>query len=229
MLRTVTAVGVIVPPQLAHTCAVSSAYVALFLDPWELALGTGPTRLNETETHRVLAALDHPGPGADLDAARAEFATLAGAGASLDSRVAHAVREITRPGSTATIGVVAAQVGLSQPRLRTLVRDWVGIPLPRLRLWAMLRTAMTELPAESAAAAAAFAGFADQAHLTRTVRTLAGRAPWELLQRPCPSDRPSDSRSAPSRAGSSTNTLMIAILAGAGRSHSSKSLKPYGT
>lgn len=96
--RTVAAVGVIVPPQLAHTCAVSSAYVALFLDPWELALGTGPTRLNETATHRVLAALDHPGPGADLDAARAELATLAGAGTPLDSRVAHAVRRSPAPG-----------------------------------------------------------------------------------------------------------------------------------
>ncbi|WP_316766851.1 helix-turn-helix domain-containing protein [Streptomyces sasae] len=180
--RTLTAAGVIVPPQLAHTCAVSSAYVALFLDPWELALGTDPTRLNETAAHRMLAALDHPGRGADLDAARAELAALAGAGAPLDSRVAHAVREITRPGSTATIGAVAAQVGLSQPRLRTLVRDWVGIPLPRLRLWAKLRTAMTELPAESAAAAAAFAGFADQAHLTRTARTLAGRTPSEILR-----------------------------------------------
>ncbi|WP_435855468.1 hypothetical protein [Streptomyces malaysiensis] len=58
----------------------------------------------------------------------------------------------------------------------------MGIPLPRLRLWAMLRSAMTELPAESAAAAAAFAGFADQAHLTRTARTLAGRIPSEILR-----------------------------------------------
>ncbi|WHX24491.1 helix-turn-helix domain-containing protein [Streptomyces malaysiensis subsp. malaysiensis] len=90
--------------------------------------------------------------------------------------------EVTRRGSTATIGAVAAQIGLSQPRLRTLVRHWVGIPLPRLRVWAMLRTAMTELPAESAAAAAAFAGFADQAYLTRTARTLAGRIPSEILR-----------------------------------------------
>lgn len=187
--RVIAAPGVIVPPQLAHTCAISSAYVALFLDPWELALGTDPTHLNETEARRVLAALGRPGPGADLEAARAELPTLARAGARLDSRVAHAVREVTRPGSTVTISAVAAQVGLSQPRLRTLVRDWVGVPLPRLRLWARLRTAMTELPAESAAAAAALAGFADQAHLTRTARTLAGRTPSEIL-RPAASGAP---------------------------------------
>jgi AraC-like DNA-binding protein len=182
--RTVAASGVIVPPQLAHTCTVSSAYVALFLDPWALAPGTGPVCLDETETRRVLAALGRPGPGAGLDAARAEITALTTAGAPLDPRVAQAVREITRTGSTATIGMAAAQVGYSPPRLRTLVRDRVGIPLARLRLWARLRTAMAGLPAESAAAAAASAGFADQAHFTRTARTLTGRTPSEILRPP---------------------------------------------
>lgn len=180
--RTAAATGVVVPPQPAHTCTVSPAYVVLFLDPWERALGTGPAALDETAPRRVLAALGRPGPGADLDAARAELRRLAGGSAPLDPRVAHAVRQVTRAGSTPRVGAVAVRVGLSPSRLRMPVRDGVEVPLPRLPLWAVLHAAMAEPPAESAACAAAFAGFADQAHLTRTARTHAGRTPSGILR-----------------------------------------------
>jgi AraC-like DNA-binding protein len=178
--RTVAAPGMVVPPQLAHTCAVSSAYVALLLDPWGLPPGRLPTRLDERQTARMVAAIGRLDGEVDLAAARAEIS--AGWDVRLEPRVAHAIREVTRAGSIVTVAALAAEMGLSPSRLRTLVRDTVGIPLPRLRQWARLRAAVTELPGESAAAVAAAAGFADQAHLTRTARSLLGRTPSEIAR-----------------------------------------------
>ncbi|KJY41759.1 hypothetical protein VR41_11170 [Streptomyces sp. NRRL B-1568] len=103
--------------------------------------------------------------------------------------MAHAVQESTRAGSDAPISSIAADVGLSPTRLRTLVHASVGVPLTRLRQWARLRVAVADLPRESAASAAAVAGFADQAHFTHTARRLLGRTPASI--RRSPSDRPS--------------------------------------
>ncbi len=180
--RVTSADGVLVPPQLAHTCAASASYVALFIDPWALRPELGLTRLDATTARRIRAALGPgglPGAGADLAAAAAELTARTGAGHPLDPRVAHAIRESTRADahSAARIGAVAADAGLSPPRLRALVRTAVGIPLVRLRQWSRLRVAVAALPGESVAAAAAVAGFADQAHLARTARALLGRAP----------------------------------------------------
>ncbi|WP_239159611.1 AraC family transcriptional regulator [Winogradskya humida] len=174
-----TGPGVIVPPQVAHSCAVSSAYVALLLEPWELAPADRPVPIDATRTKRILAAAGNPGAGADLAAARAEIVGLTGAGAPLEPRVEYAVNAIARDGS---ISEIAAEVGLSAPRLRVLVRGSVGIPLARLRLWARLRGAVAVLPGGPAAVVAVSAGFADQAHLVRTARGLLGRTPSELFR-----------------------------------------------
>jgi AraC-like DNA-binding protein len=181
--RTIAAAGVIVPPQLAHTCAATSSYAALFIDPWLLRPEPGLTRLDKATARRIRAALGPsgiPATGADLAAAKAELIDLTGAGYPLDPRVAHAVRESTRADPHVDIGAIAADVGLSPPRMRALVRASVGIPLVRLRQWSRLRAAIAGLPGESVAAAAASAGFADQAHLARTARNLLGRAPASI-------------------------------------------------
>ncbi|MTE22316.1 helix-turn-helix domain-containing protein [Streptomyces sp. TRM43335] len=183
--RPVVAPGVVVPPQLAHTCRATSAFVALFVDPWLLCPGPGVTRLDEPAVRRILAALggvDAHGPRErpDFTEARAELTAVAGAGHVPDPRVLHALRRSVAPGS---LDAVAADVGLSAPRLRALVRASVGIPLVRLRQWARLRTAVACLPDGSAAAAAA-AGFADQPHLIRVARDLTGRTPASLRRPP---------------------------------------------
>ncbi|MER5541074.1 helix-turn-helix domain-containing protein [Streptomyces sp. NPDC002589] len=49
---------------------------------------------------------------------------------------------------------------------------------------ARLRVAVADLPRESAASAAAVAGFADQAHFTRTARSLLGRTPASIGRSP---------------------------------------------
>ncbi|WP_331767749.1 helix-turn-helix domain-containing protein [Embleya sp. NBC_00896] len=183
--RTIAAPGLIVPPQLAHTATATSSYAALFVDCRRLPASTQVTRLDEAAVRRILAALGRAGVHAfagpaDLSAALTELTAATGAGDALDPRVAHALREIAHPDATAPIGAVAADVGLSPPRLRTLVRESVGIPLVRLRQWARLRTAIANLPRDTVAAGAATAGFADQAHLTRMARTMLGRTPASL-------------------------------------------------
>ncbi|MGK5728809.1 helix-turn-helix domain-containing protein, partial [Streptomyces sp. URMC 124] len=185
--RHVAGAGMIVPPQLAHTCASSSSYIALFLDPWTLRPAPGPTPLDNVAVRRILAALGRSridggfGDGPDLAAARAELIALTGAGQRpLDPRTAYALRECTRTDPGARIGSLAAEVGLSPPRLRALVRASVGVPLVQLRQWARLRAAIAGLPRASVAEAAATAGFADQAHLARTARALLGRTPSSM-------------------------------------------------
>ncbi|GAA0441946.1 helix-turn-helix domain-containing protein [Streptomyces sp. NPDC046215] len=181
----VAAPGLIVPPQLAHSCAASSPYIALFIDSWLLPPCPGPIRLDAGEVRRLLAALgttdsDGPGTGVDLTAGYTELRALAGPPAPLDPRVAHAVHLCTLRDPDLPITAIADEVGLSAPRLRALVRQDVGIALIRLRRWGRLATAIAELPESTAALAAATAGFADQAHFTRTARDLIGRTPASL-------------------------------------------------
>lgn len=181
---TVAAPGLIVPPQLAHTCEATSSYVALFVDSWLLPYRAGPIRLGTGEVRRLLAALgtDSDGPGAcvDLAAGYAELQTLAGRPSPLDPRVAHAVHLCTVHDPDMPITSIAIAVGLSAPRLRALARQDLGMTLARLRRWGRLRTAINNLPDSTIALAAATAGFADQAHLTRTARALIGRTPASL-------------------------------------------------
>ncbi|WP_229848913.1 helix-turn-helix domain-containing protein [Streptomyces melanogenes] len=184
----VAAPGLVVPPQLAHACAATSPYLALLIDSWRLPPCPGPVQLSPGEVRRLLAALgtmDAEGPdiGADLGAGYAELRTLTGRPSPLDPRVAHAVDLCTLRDPDLSITCIAAEVGLSAPRLRALVRQDVGIALARLRRWGRLRTAIADLRDSTAALAAATAGFADQAHLTRTARDFTGRTPASLKHR----------------------------------------------
>ncbi|MFE6913390.1 helix-turn-helix domain-containing protein [Streptomyces rubiginosohelvolus] len=181
----VTAPGLIVPPQLDHSCAATSPYIALFIDPWLLPSRPGPISLDADEARRVLAALDtsnsgSPGTCVDLAAGYAELQSLTGRPTPLDPRVAHAIDLCTRRDPDLPIAHIAGEISLSAPRLRALVQQNLGIPLTRLRRWSRLRTAIADLPASNAALAAATAGFADQAHLTRTARDFIGRTPGSI-------------------------------------------------
>lgn len=191
--RSIPAAALIVPPELAHTCAATSAYVALFIDPILIRPDLGLVSLDPAAARRLRAAL---GPGGidgsrgtpDLAAAYDELIALTGAAPSIDARVEHAVRRSMLPGHDTSLHALAAEVNLSAPRLRTLVRSSVGVPLVRLRQWGRLREAIAVLPGRSVAQAAADAGFADQAHLARTARSLLGRTPVSLSVPP--RDRP---------------------------------------
>ncbi|MET9544916.1 helix-turn-helix domain-containing protein [Streptomyces sp. NPDC006627] len=179
--------GVLVPPQYAHVCAASSAFVAVFVEPWCLrADPAAPTWLDGRTVRRLLDAMSGGGAGGvtDMEALRAEVASFAGLRTGVDPRVPYAVRACAQ---AARIGAVAAELGLSPARLRALVAAEVGIPLATLRQWGRLRAAFGSLvgrgEAEGIAEAAAEAGFADQAHLTRAARRFIGRTPGSLDRR----------------------------------------------
>ncbi|MFP3989625.1 helix-turn-helix domain-containing protein [Streptomyces sp. E11-3] len=185
-IGTTAAAGLLVPPQLAHTCATSSAFVAIYVEPWCVRPGHGPARLRPSTVRRLLDAL---GQDMDLASVQQELTTLTGPAPVLDPRLAHAVRVC---GQADRLDTVSAEVGLSPPRLRALVRSTLGVPLVRLRQWQRLRTAVAALPDSPVAVAAATAGFADQAHLTRVARDLSGRTPRSLTGAVCrqPCGRP---------------------------------------
>ncbi|MFI6056167.1 helix-turn-helix domain-containing protein [Streptomyces violascens] len=181
----VAAPGLIVLPQLAHACAATSPYIALFIGSWLLPSYPEPIRLDAREVRRLLTTLgtagsDGPGTHVDLAAGYTELRAVTGHPTSLDPRVAHAIHVSTLRNPDLPLASVADGIGLSIPRLRAMVRQDTGTSLTRLRRWARLRTAVTALPDGTATLAAATAGFADQAHLTRTARDFIGRTPASL-------------------------------------------------
>ena len=94
------------------------------------------------------------------------------AGPPLDARVTHALRLIrTDDGKLITLAALAEAVGLSAERLRHLVREQVGMPFSRYRLWLRLGDAVEAILAGASFTDAAHAaGFADSAHLARAFR-----------------------------------------------------------
>ena len=114
--------------------------------------------------------------GTDLSAATVELTQLVGRTA-IDSRLAFVIEAL--PAADRLDGL-AAEVGMSPSRLRSLAREEIGVPLTQLRLWSRLARAISWLPYGPTAAAAAAAGFADQAHFTRTARRFLGRTPGDL-------------------------------------------------
>lgn len=81
-----------------------------------------------------------------------------------------------------TRGELSAAVGLSESRLRHLVREELGVPLVRLRWWFQMKRAAAVLCAGGDLSRAAHhAGFSDSAHFTRTFRRMFGFAPSQLL------------------------------------------------
>lgn len=92
------------------------------------------------------------------------------------------VLERLKQNLASTPGELAEAVGLSESRLRHLVREQLGVPLVRLRWWFQMKRAAAVLRAGGDLSRAAHhAGFSDSAHFTRTFRRMFGFAPSQLL------------------------------------------------
>jgi AraC-like DNA-binding protein len=163
-----TAPGVKVPPGLPHRATSSAPFRAAFIDPWLVGRDdrdlTGLTTAEATCLHAALPE---------------RFEALFGPPEPIDPRVTRAIEALA---ATRSITDLAASVGLSAPRLRSLVREHIGVPLTHLRRWQRLRQALASLDDVSVARAGAGAGFADQAHFTRVSRALLGRTPGSLMR-----------------------------------------------
>jgi AraC-like DNA-binding protein len=170
--------GVLLAPQSQYRAATDGPHVAVYAHAWRWARpeGLGVRILGVGSTRRVLDALDVDS-GTDLSAGVAELGPLVGRVRPIDSRLAFVVEGLA---AADRLDLLAAEVGISPSRLRSIVHEEIGVPLTQLRLWSRLAHAILWLPYGPTAAAAAAAGFADQAHFTRTARRFLGRTPVEL-------------------------------------------------
>jgi AraC-like DNA-binding protein len=172
--------GVLLAPQCWYRAATDGPHVAVYANAWRWTRPDRmrPRTIGARAARRVLDALDIDN-GTDLSAATVELTQLVGRTA-IDSRLAFVIEAL--PAADRLDGL-AADVGMSPSRLRSLAREEIGVPLTQLRLWSRLARAISWLPYGPTAAAAAAAGFADQAHFTRTARRFLGRTPGGLSLR----------------------------------------------
>ncbi|MEV6344776.1 helix-turn-helix domain-containing protein [Actinoplanes sp. NPDC051851] len=158
----------LVPPMVRHRLLPASALRTMYVEPHSALADL----LRRRCAGRLVAAPELRDLGeAELDR---------GFSAALDPRLLAALAILReRP---VAMPALAAEVGLSAPRLRALAHAQLGMPLTRWRAWSGLHRAAEALRAgESLAGAAATAGFADQAHLTRRMREMIGLTPAAVL------------------------------------------------
>lgn len=173
--------GVLLAPQSLYSAATDGPHVAVYANAWRWARpeSVRPRIIETALTRRVLDALDIES-GTDLSAAIVEVSPMVGRVGPIDSRLAFVIEALP---AASRIDGLAAEVGISPSRLRSLAHEEIGVPLTELRLWSRLARAIAWLPYGPTAAAAAAAGFADQAHFTRTARRFLGRTPGDLSLR----------------------------------------------
>jgi AraC-like DNA-binding protein len=174
--------GVLLAPQSQYRAATDGPHVAVYANAWRWTRPRSlrPRTIDVVSARRVLDALDID-HGTDLAATISELTPLVGRAGSIDSRLAFVVEGLP---AADRLDVLAAEVGISPSRLRSMAHEDIGVPLTQLRLWSRLARAIAWLPyGPTAAAAAAAAGFADQAHFTRTAQRFLGRTPGDLSLR----------------------------------------------
>lgn len=97
---------------------------------------------------------------------------------NLDHRILLAMQKLAKNPGVISIAETAKQCGLSQSRLRTIVREQLGVSLAKWLLWRKLQSAAKSLrDGANITEAAMIGGFSDQAHFTRTMRQMFGITP----------------------------------------------------
>lgn len=114
---------------------------------------------------------------------------------TLDPRLAAALSRLREEPGHVSITQAAAHSGISESRLRVLVRQQFGVPLSTWLIWRKLEAAAKALArGETLAEAAYSGGFADQAHFSRAMRRMLGITPNTAAKSLTTSSREGDQR-----------------------------------
>ena len=155
------------------------AFVALVEPDSQLA----DSLLTALNRRKIIAGSEFIDPtklaGEDLRASEAHlFGSQFAKPRRLDPRLRRALNFLRSASLKGAVSACAADVGVSQSRLRHLALAELGIPLSKWMIWAAVERSAGALRAGAGLAeAAAAGGFADQAHYTRTLKRLMGIRP----------------------------------------------------
>ena len=104
--------------------------------------------------------------------------------APVDTRVAHSLKALRRPGSeTPSRGELAQVTGLSDSRFNHLFRAEMGVDFRRYRVWSQVRAALCALSTDKRLTQAALdGGFVDSSHFSHMFRKTFGMTPSSVLK-----------------------------------------------
>ena len=100
----------------------------------------------------------------------------------MDLRLMETLKFLRTAQLKGAISAAAKSCGLSEPRLRVIAQEQLGVPLSKWLMWQAIRRSAQAMAQGSSLADAAYAGgFSDQAHLTRTMGKIMGVTPLQAL------------------------------------------------
>ncbi|MEL7446509.1 MAG: helix-turn-helix transcriptional regulator [Pseudomonadota bacterium] len=169
----------LIPPGQLHHLRAHGPMAFLYLD----ALSDDHAALSVADLHRLQGGLLDVTAGAmDVDdlCERIGLARRA----FTDPRIVALLRAIDdAPEAFPSLAIAANVAGLSPSRCRALMREAVGMPFSRYRLWRRMARVCQEFAAEpSLTNAAHAAGFASSAHLSTAFKQMFGLSPSTLIK-----------------------------------------------
>lgn len=176
--------SLLIRPLVPHATRYESSATIIYFDPQsavalELANAAAPSDIAAMPSG--VAPFDLRAP---FDVLVQSLRELTGRPAShLDQRLAQILEDLARNPGAQMIGEAAVRYGVSEPRLRALVRSQFGVPLSTWLIWRKLERSARELVSGASFAEAALAGgFSDQAHFTRAMRRMFGLTPTSVAR-----------------------------------------------
>jgi len=172
--------GFIIPPLLMHKIECLSAVEMVYLEPIFATKLQNPNSRAvaplEFLSDSLMSLLKHE---QDPRLLLKQLAlNQAHTSSSLDARLVLVFDFLKADPANHSISAAAKLIGLSEPRLRSLVRDQVGVPLVTWLLWRKLHKSINALiQGANLIDAAIDGGFSDQAHFNRTMKRMLGITP----------------------------------------------------
>lgn len=167
--------GLVTRAGATHTLTPGKDVVVLLCDPTSVAAAPLKTLCTSEDIVELPASIRSRFPTKRPLANLLE--NFAPSPPTIDPRLERALAFLDHGGGR-RIEAAARHCELSSARLRSLAARQLGVPLTRWQNWRMLRRAGLALTQGASLAEAAQAGgFADQAHFSRTMRSMTGLTP----------------------------------------------------